>query len=378
MSNNTKTAPCLVTISNATLATVTVDGEERLVIQGILDTDTLVHIKAADYQREVISGPKQRSLMKAAVNGILPVVELGVRGDKHEVRDVDGIRYNDFTDPVYVIDGLQRISAAIKALEQNPSAKIMLGATIHVDTTEKWEKARFTTLNMDRARVSANVLIRNCADINPAVKILHSISGSSSFVLCNRVQWTQRMGRSEILTALNLCRVAGALHCVAAPGCHMNGVAHVQNPDTGLNRAVTALGGQKFTSNIKHFYDIVDQAFNLRDVVFNDISSQIKGTFQISLALIFASNAVFWKDGRLFIDSDTVKKLRTFPLNDPNISRLAGGNTQAGYLLRNLIVGHINRGRRINRIRVPEADMQAPEADPTQTGDSEENGGSGD
>lgn len=366
-----------VTVSNATLAVVNVEGEERLVIQGILDVDTLRHIKAADYQREVIPGQKQRQLMNAAVNGILPVVELGVRGEQYSARDVDGIHYNDFTHDVYVIDGLQRISAAIKALDLNPAAKITLGATIHVNTTASWEKARFTTLNMDRARVSANVLIRNCADINPAVKILLGLSTNNSFVLRDKVQWTQRMGRGQILTALNMCRVAGALHSVLAPGCGVNGVSDMQDPKTGLHRAVEAVGPQKFTANVKYFYEVVDTAFNLKDVAYNHLAAQIKGTFQISLALIFAANAVFWKDGRLFIDADTARKLKSFPINDPNISRLAGGNTQAGYLLRSLIVSHINKGRRINRINLPESDISMP-PEPDQGNDTDENGGSGD
>src|SRR4029434_10944417 len=92
----------------------------------------------------------------------LPDVELGMRGQRfRETKKDDEYLLQD---PVFGIDGKQRIGSAIEYASLHPQAVVRSGAVIHFDTTEQWERERFHKLNATQRKVSPNVLLRNLRD----------------------------------------------------------------------------------------------------------------------------------------------------------------------------------------------------------------------
>lgn len=140
-----------------------------------------------DYQREVLSGKKHGELVQAFKDGQrFPDVELGMRGRKFQQKNGLFI----LEDPVFIVDGLQRIASAREALElTNDGIKIRLGATIYFDSTDEWERSRFRTLNIERTKLSPNVHLRNLRPSNKAVAALYELTARpGDFPLYNRVQ----------------------------------------------------------------------------------------------------------------------------------------------------------------------------------------------
>jgi hypothetical protein len=59
------------------------------------------------------------------------------------------------------------------------------------------------------------------------------------------------------------------------------------------------------------------------------------------------------------------RKIKQFPLNDPQVSQLAGAGGQANIILYQMLLKHINSGKRIKRLRsrVPQEVVEAREND---------------
>ena len=123
--------------------------EGRMFVRGVIDVGTMDLILTPEYQREMLCGDNQKELMAALkAHAAVPDVELGMRGDRVDWKG------KTFTllDSVYVIDGLQRISAAREIVKNDPGAKPHLGARVHVNTTEGEERKLFNILNTKRNR----------------------------------------------------------------------------------------------------------------------------------------------------------------------------------------------------------------------------------
>src|SRR5271157_1389950 len=113
------------------------DEHGNIILRGVLVPETLNYLKVDTYQREILPLAKINDLITAFDTSAVPDVELGMRGGN--VQEKAGI----FTleDPTYIIDGQQRITAA---KEYTKKGKIpRLGAVVHFNTTEKWERDRF-------------------------------------------------------------------------------------------------------------------------------------------------------------------------------------------------------------------------------------------
>lgn len=161
----------------------------EIVLRGVIDPCTLGALLKPKYQRETLRKSTIEGLMNAfrTGSGRVPDVELAVRGDRYGCTDADGtytIRGN-----VYIIDGLQRISAARQFV--NEGGKPLVGAMLHFGTTEEWKRERFDILNMQRTKLSPNILLRNRAAQCPALGRLEQLCDDDSFVLYQRVSWSQ-------------------------------------------------------------------------------------------------------------------------------------------------------------------------------------------
>ena len=340
----------------------------EVILRGVIASESLVHLRTDDYQREVLrpisaTRGKPSPIRTAVVKGItLPDVELGMRGLRCDSRGGTYI----LKDPVYIIDGLQRISTVRGYNELNPEepSKTQIGAVIHFGTTKEYEKERFLALNTSRTPMSPNVILRNAREEHPSVLTLYGLTNNDKdFPLYGRVSWQQNAMRGQLLSALILARTAAAIH-KHVPSADKRGTTRgavdsvgsikVTGVATALDNTVKTLGLRHFRENVKTFFEIIDEVYGLRVIEYRELAVQTKGNFLITLASVMSAHANFWENGAstmLQIDADMRKRLKNFPIHDPSIERMAGAGSAVAPLLFNMMVEHLNKGRRQHRLQ---------------------------
>jgi hypothetical protein len=316
------------------------DGE--IILRGVVDPESLDKLQTADYQREVLPSSTISQLADAIRKRAgVPDIQLGMRGGQFQEKN------NAFylTDPVYIIDGLQRTSAALRLLKGGTQPYI--GAVVYFNTNEDSERTMFKNLNMMRIKLSPNVLLKNEAKDSVFLDMLLSLCKDSSFALKGRVSWQQSMTRAQLVTAANLVRITSALH-------HRFGGSdwrqHTINAAQQLDAVVVRLKRSTLRDNIKLFINTVDDMWNIREVVYRERAPYLRAGFLTVLARIMNDHEDFWEDTRLVIPSSLRKKLSTFPMNDPQVAQLCGSIGQARKILYIMIVDHINSGKRTRRL----------------------------
>lgn len=316
--------------------------EERetgsIILRGVVSPESLEFLKVAPYQREILPQSKIRDLKKAfEENASLPDIDLGMRGGSFTERE--GAFY--LQDDIYIVDGLQRVTAAKVFLKDGKQPR--LGAVVHFNTNEKWERDRFRVLNTMRAKLSSNILIRNSMPEYPVVEMMYNLTKDSSFVLHNRICWNQRMKRDELITATTFLRAATMLHSKLQPGLSTyawHGAIPV------FQKAYDKLGRSILRENIKAFWSTLDDCFKINLITFKEGSTPIKSGFLETFAKVLSDHSNFWRDTKLFIDADMKRKISIFPVNDPEIARLASAGGSASDILYQLLVKHINSGKK--------------------------------
>lgn len=345
MSKATSNSP--IKLFNAALD----DAEESpagVVLRGALDMNSLHHLLHDDYQREAQPLSSQWRIIDALQKGSrLPDVDLGMRGDDFTTRE--GSFY--LKDPVYIIDGVQRISTIIHFLNTNPDTPVRIGATVHLNTTKEWERERFHKLNNWRHKLSPNILLRNMRESNPGVMMLFRLSkDDKAFPLHNRVSWSQRMTRGELLTALTFAKAVAHLHGHKVSS-HRSSV---EETGEGLKKLIDLVGVQAVRENIRQFFDLIDSCWGIKSVQYKEGAIYMRGQFLFVLARLLSDHHDFWQDDtekRLFINADLRRKISQFPIHDPEVCRLAGSSGSARQILYMLIRDHINKGKTTKRLR---------------------------
>ena len=334
-----------VKITNGSLAVFEDGGKESLILRGVIWAPSLIDILVDSYQRDDMG----RSDIYVALRdgGTVPDIELGMRGKKCSNK---GDTYW-LSDEVYVIDGLQRISAAKRVMELHPEVPLRIGATIHFNTTEAWEKERFEILNMRRTKVAPNVLLSNRRDRSRALLTLYGLSHTDKdFPLYGRISWKQNRVRNELLSARTIVRVAAYLHAHLVP----RGNGTIDSMVKSIDETSNKIGLMLFRNNIKTFFEVVEDSFGLRAIAFRKAAPQIRETFLAVLAGMFSDHLDFWEEPEcrtLFVDPPMRRKLHGFPILDPSIIALTGAGGDAKNLLYRHLVEHINSGKRTNRLR---------------------------
>ncbi len=315
-----------------------------IIIRGRLDPETLDAILIDDYQREILPVATINGIMRGfEPNGSVPDIDLGMRGLK--TRDSQGV----FTllEDTYVIDGQQRITAAKRFLLQGKQPR--LGATVHLGTTRAWEIERFRVLNSDRVRVASNVLIKNSKDEFEVIAALYNMSESDNgFPMKGRICWTQNKNRMHLITAATLTKVAANLH--AHLGAGLAGRSRFDVVTDGLERLYNRIGRNLFKENVRVYFRLVEDCWGIRTVTYQG-ACHLRNTFMLSLAKVLSNHMEFWKDNKLFIEMDLVRKFAQFPVQDPTVQQLSGASGQAGKILYGLMVDHMNRGKRTRRLK---------------------------
>lgn len=335
-----------------------------IIMRGVIDANSLVDLQVDDYQREAMQHNDRSRLMQALKGQQpLPDIELGMRGERY-------INRNDahyMQDPMFIIDGLQRVSAAIRYMQLNPGLLPRIGATIHFATNRTWERHRFEVLNIARVKVSPNIILRNRREDHDVLRMLYDLThDASNFALYQRVGWSQNMKRTELLTALMLFKTLGYLHMHTASG--MIG-GNVEDSMRGSDALKEAVGINNLKQNLMAFYNVIDNAWGVRAIQYRDVAPQLKGTFLFVLARLFSDHVDFWRSGnerQFFVNVDLQAKLKGFKIFDPAVQNLASSSGKSRILLYTMLVDHINSGKRTRRLtlrdKVDHSDFERAEA----------------
>lgn len=320
--------------------------EDQIVLRRVIDPASLGGLLKPDYQRETLPKSTIDGLIEAfRSGGRVPDVELAVRGERYGCTDDNQGMYT-VTGDVYIIDGLQRISAARDSAYDG--GRPLVGAMLHFGTTEQWERERFRILNMRRSRLSPNVLLRNQTAECPSLRRLYELCTDESFVLCGRVSWSQHMRREQLLTALTFLKTVMRLHSQFGAG-RYESVAGIWQ---ALPPMMANVGHSTMIENVKTFFDLLDGAWGIRGILYKDRATHLKGAFLAALADVIAEYPAFWSGKVLSTPRDLQKRIGQFGLSDPSVRAMACSTSSIGLLSR-LIVDHINSGRRTRRLVTP-------------------------
>lgn len=329
---------------------------KEIVLRGVVSPASLELLMIDDYQREAMPLTSQSSILQALTEGkILPDIELGMRGQRYQLKD--GVFV--LRDPVYIIDGLQRVTTARHLQATNPEIVIRLGATIHFDTTKEWERERFRILNTLRLKVSPNVLLRNKREESPAIAMLYALCQDKGFPLSGRVAWSQRMTKGEMLSALGLAKVTGILHGHKAPTRRTS----IYELVPALDKAVEIVGINNMRANITAFFSLIDECWGIRRVQYKEGAIYMRGAFLQVLARLLSDHTDFWRESdekRLMVEAPLRRKLALFPIHDPQVVNLASSGGKSRELLYLLMRDHVNSGKRTRRLTSRLGDMATP------------------
>ena len=330
-----------------------------LILRGTLSTESLKNLKVDEYQREVLARSGRGGMAPSKIRrGIeagdrLPDIELGMRGQNFTSHG----KTVTLHDPVYIIDGLQRVTALMDHIEEHgtPNGAQPLGATIHFKTTRQQEKERFGALNgPGRTPVSPGVLLRNMRDKHPSILTLYGLSKNDpSFALYGRISWDQRMKQQEILKALLLVKATLALHntihkrILNEQGAAKRNEGGNQNKGAAtLDRIAKEIGLNNLRENVKDFFELIDECYGIRTIEYGEAQGHLRGCFLSVLGSFFANNAQLWDAAgkRIRIDTKTKERFKSFAINDPEIRRLCGAGTTSTYpLLYRYLLDHMNK-----------------------------------
>ena len=284
-----------------------------VILRGQIDPASLEFLHVADYQRERLAGRYIRALSEAiASKAGVPDIQLGMRGGSF-VENRGTFLLND---EVYIIDGLQRCTAALELVKKGQAPR--LGATVYFNTDEQQERIRFRNLNVSRVRLSANVLVHNERHDNALVEMAFQLCQDSTFVLYNRVCWQQAMKRSHLITAVTLIKAGVALHNHFIPE-FRGDFGHTSIQVVRLNKVMTKLGRAAVRNNMKVFWQAMDDMFGVRNITYTEHASYMRSSFLVTLALVFTRHQNFWEDSRLVVPPELKRKISTFPINSPTV-----------------------------------------------------------
>ena len=347
------------------------DRDGEIIAHGWLDIDSIKQLLVDDYQREVLSRQGRRGKIATAVSegARLPDIMLGMRGENFSSQKDTMV----LQDKVYIIDGLQRVSAMLQAAEEDPELlkKLRIGAEVRFSTSRAKERDLFLVLNGSRIPVSPNVILRNIRDSNKAVLTLYGLSNTDPrFALRGKVQWDQRQTRGQLATALTLVKAGNSLHR------HIRGYGPRNSVKVGgttgpihlasaLETKATNIGLAVFRHNMTELFDAIDKAWGIRNVEYTEMAAQLKSNFIMTLSRLFSDHDNFWDGDKLSVETVLIKKLGTFPLQDPHMARLAASGSQTLPILYNYMRDHMNKGKRTNKL-VPRKEPASKDIDDTE------------
>lgn len=316
-----------------------------VILLGRIDPATFRFLKIDErtYQRRQSDRADIFEALKAGK--VPPTIDIGVRGEDFISDGSDFLIRSE----AYIVDGGGRVGSASRLFDLVPQMGVRLFAMVHFNTTPQWESDRFDALNKNVHKVSANLHLRNLRDRNAAILTLYGLTHNEpSFPLYKRVSWLQNMQRGDLLGAQVLAKVCMRLHVQFGRISSLNSDGVAQS----LMKTVSMITLQVFRQNVRAFFDLVDECWPLEAVEYRRAATQLKSTFLMELARMLSDHPCFWsEDGAtLAVCADDRRKLAKFKIGDPHIANLAGAGGKARIMLYQLLVNHMNSGRREHRL----------------------------
>jgi hypothetical protein len=150
----------------------------------------------------------------------------------------------------------------------------------------------------------------------------------------------------ELISAATYVKTVARLHAHLGPGSG----SQVDRIASGLQQILEATGKGTFAENVKTFFDVIDKAWGVQRISFREGAVYLRANFLFTLARVFSNHTDFWKEKRLFVNADLIRKLQGFPCRDPHVQSLATSAGTAGEILYQLIVEHLNKGKSTRRL----------------------------
>jgi hypothetical protein len=345
-------------------------GGDHKIIRGELDKETLTALKIEWYQRGNISNAKLLKLQKAAAQGAeFPDITIGVRGhDVHlEGNTASAAIYND----CYIVDGLQRWTATVFALEQNPQCLAHLGAKAFLDTDVAFERELFRKMNTGHTGMAASVILRNEKEVSRVAATLVGLAeNEKKFVLYRRVAWAQEVQKAtdgDLIRGIVLLRSLAVLHH------HLMRSAPIHGQVLALlgmvDRNVDAVGLHQARENLIVFFDAVDEAWGIKDTALRYGCIYLQDVWLRIFARLLSDHREFWRsdDTELFIPKALMRDIKKIRPTDPELVALARGGKVQHELLYRFFIDTINHGKSSNRL-VNRWDLEKAEAQASRFG----------
>jgi hypothetical protein len=336
----------MITIFNASIV---VSPGGHTIIRGLFDSCCLDELLTDTYQREVMTGRPQLELIKAFEEGVVfPDLDLGCRSSTFVEEGSDVLIDGD----VYIVDGLQRVAAARAARDSDNVKAPHVGVMVHMGSTHAAELQRFAALNVNRRRVSANVLLKNSAELHPCVGRLSQLSRTMpEFRLYQRVTWSQKPGETHVVTANTLFRVALRVHAHLMPGLRVTNSSE-SSLVAGDRLILEHVGSEGYKANVLYYFDLIEECWGISDVKFVNKANWLKAGFLVTLAAVISDHADFWRDNghEMFLNKDQRRKLGSFKMSDPTLAQMCSTSSVSDVLYA-MLVNHFNSGKRSGHLR---------------------------
>jgi hypothetical protein len=327
-------------------------GVVRVVLRGDLDlASSMNHLQGDWYQRkDGFSTSKLRKMINQLMAGAeFPDIILGMRGHKYDVLKGDAVLLHD---PVYIIDGLQRWSAAMQALRENPKTHIRLGAKMYFDTDVEFERTMFRELNTTQTAMSANVILRNEKDANRLAGSFYNLANSNSnFAAYRRVCWDQTPSRGEggdLITGMMLLNLTIEVHR------HLIGTIgtnYVLDRLRLTEQKIDTVGLMQNRANLIAFFDFIDNIWGVRTPgLIRTKAPWLQGGWLLTIAKVLSDHEEFWHEKELFISLPMAREFKKIDPLDPENRRLSGGNQNGRILLYQMMINQLNKGRSTRRL----------------------------
>lgn len=333
------------------------DDEEggETILRGLIDLQSLHLLRVDYYQRERLSQKANRNIQRAIDTGSpLPDITLGMRGDRFHVDETGAVV---LLDPVFIIDGQQRVGTIRTHLEDFPEERIRLGAAVHFNSNATRESRRFHAMNLYATRVGSGVILRNLKDEIPLLASLYGLSMTErSFPLYRRVCWAQARHKDHLLTASTYINTALRLHAHLAPVRH-SGARYIPQISANLTRVVPI---QQARENVATLWEAIDYAWGVTALQALTGVPYLKTGFLEALVTVLSNHLDFWDGPKLKISPEHRRRLQVFKVHNPEIVRLASSGHGLGQdMLRHLLAEHLNqrlRRKLTPRIPLPQTD----------------------
>lgn len=313
--------------------------DSKIIFRCRLSNCSLEHIKVDDYQRKALFGTSADELEAAVeARANLPAITLNVRGTNYTARGDDHF----VTDDVFVVDGLQRLTAARKVRDRGGDPH--LGAEVHFGLTKDQERKLFQDLNIKRVKVSSNITIRNMAPDFPVVAALLTVNSDSDHPLFRRITCDQRAATGEIISLNTLVKVTGALLSHLGP----TRTSKTDELIPKLQDVMTAITKRVFMENVRGYADLIEACWGIKTITYKEGATWMKYSFLRCLAELLSryhTHSNLWQGNRLKVDLKVQRKIASFPVNDNEVIRLASSGGKAKDHLLILMTEHLQSGR---------------------------------